>query len=138
MVIAGHLRPGEEPLTESDAQLVLGARNASLLADSFMRAGFTPIVDDVILRLQFVQYRRILSRWPLRLVVLAPPINVALERDNGRSEKHVAARFDYLDSEMRDQMRGTGLWLDTADMSITETVEAVLLRAEEALIPTNA
>ena len=138
MVIAGRLPPGEEPLTESDAQLALGAHNAALLADSFMQAGFTPIIDDVVLRLQLAQYRDDLSRWPLRLVVLAPPTKVALARDSGRTEKHVAARFDYLDVEMRDQMRGVGLWLDTTNMSITETVEAILLRADEALIPTNA
>ena len=95
MVIAGYLSPGQEPLSESNAQLTLGACNAALLADSFMSGGYTPIVDDVILRMQLAQYREILSRWPLRLVVLAPPVEVALERDSVRAEKHVAGRFAY-------------------------------------------
>ena len=134
MVAAGYLSPGEEPLRESDAQLSLGARSAALLADSYMDAGFTPVVDDVILRLQMVQYREILSRWPLRLVVLAPPVEVALERDDGRAEKHVAGRFAYLDRELRGQMRGQGLWLDTSGMTLEATVEAIMLQAEEALL----
>ena len=134
MVAAGYLSPGEEPLRESDAQLSLGARNAALLADSYMDAGFTPIVDDVILRLQMAQYREILSRWPHRLVVLAPPVDVALERDDRRAEKHVAGRFAHLDRDLRGQMRGQGLWLDTSGMTLEATVEAIMLQAEEALL----
>ena len=64
--MSGNLKPGQEPLAESDAQLVLGAHNAALLADSLMDAGFTPIVDDVVLQLQLARYREVLSRWPLR------------------------------------------------------------------------
>ncbi len=134
MVAAGYLSPGEEPLRESDAQLSLGARNAALLADSYMDAGFTPVVDDVVLRLQMVQYREILSRWPLRLIVLAPPVEVALERDSERAERHVAGRFTFLDRELRVQMRGQGLWLDTSGMTLAATVEAILLQSEEALL----
>lgn len=134
IIVGGYLAPGQKPLAESDAQLELGAQNGALLADSFMTKGFTPIVDDVILRLQLTQYRKALSRWPLRLVVLAPAIEVALERDRRRAEKHVAARFSYLDEELRTQMLGLGLWLDTSAMDISETVEAVIQRAEDALL----
>ena len=134
MIIGGYLAPGQEPLAESDAQLELGAQNGALLADSFMRKGFTPVVDDVVLRLQLTQYRKALSRWPLRLVVLAPAVEVALERDRQRAEKHVAARFAYLDKELRAQMQGLGLWLDTSAMDIAETVETIVQRAGEALL----
>ncbi|MXW30933.1 MAG: AAA family ATPase [Chloroflexi bacterium] len=134
MVVSGNLRPGQEPLAESDRQLELGAHNAALLADSLMDAGFTPIVDDVVLQPQFARYREALTRRPLRLVVLAPPVEVALERDRGRAEKHVANRFAYLDAELRKQMGGLGLWLDTSGMSVAETVEMVIRRADEALV----
>ena len=134
MVSAGYLAPGQEPLAVSDAQLELGARNGALLADSFMEAGFTPVIDDVVLGLQLRQYQSVLSRWPLRLVVLAPAIEVALERDRQRPEKHVAARFAYLDEELRLQMQGLGLWLDTSATDIAETIKAIIQRAEEALL----
>ena len=134
MVVCGYLAPGEAPLAESDAQLELGAHNAALIADSFMATGFTPLVDDVVLRMQLARYRRVLSRWPIRLVVLAPTVEVAIERDRQRSEKHVAARFSYLDDELRDQMRGLGLWLDTSELSVAETVVAIMRRADEALL----
>lgn len=134
MVVSGYFAPGREPTTESNAQLELGARNAALLADSFMEAGFTPVVDDVVLEPQLARYREVLTRWPLCLVVLAPSVDVALERDAGRSEKHVAGRFAYLDLELRKQMQGMGLWLDTSGISVVETVETVVQRADEALL----
>ena len=134
MIVSGNLKPGQEPLAESGAQLVLGAHNATLLAGSLMDAGFTPIVDDVVLQLQLERYREVLSRWPLRLVVLAPSVEVALERDQGRAERHVANRFAYLDAELRKQIQGLGLWLDTSGMSIAETVEAIILDADEAVL----
>ena len=134
MVVSGRMNPGQEPLAESDAQLALGARNAALLADSLMEAGFTPIVDDVVLQLQLARYREVLSRWPIRLVVLAPPVNIAVERDRGRPEKHVADRFAYLDAELHKQMQGLGLWLDTSGLSVAETVDVIIRRADEAML----
>lgn len=134
MVVSGYLAPGEEPVADSDAQLELGAYNAALLADSFMAAGFTPLIDDVVLRLQLTRYREVLSRWPIRLVVLAPTVEVAMERDRQRIEKHVAARFAYLDDELRVQMQGLGLWLDTSGLSVAETVDVIMQRADEALL----
>ncbi len=134
MIVSGNAAPGEEPLAESNAQLELGAHNAALLADSLMSAGFTPIIDDVILPRQMARYRAVLSRWPLRFVVLAPPVEVAVQRDSERVEKHVAERFAYLDAELRGQMQGLGLWLDTSGMTPDETVETIIRRADEALL----
>ena len=134
MIVSGYLKPGQEPLADSDAQLELGVHNAALLADSLMEAGFTPVVDDVVLQLQLTRYREVLSRWPIRLVVLAPPIEVVLERDRERPEKHVGGRFAYLDAELREQMQGLGLWLDTSGMSVAETVEVIVQRADEAIL----
>ncbi len=138
MILSGNAAPGKEPLAESDAQLGLGAHNAALLADSLMSAGFTPIVDDVILRPQMARYWEVLSRWPLRFVVLAPPVEVAVERDSERVEKHVAERFAYLDAELRGQMQGLGLWLDTSGMTPDETVETIIRRADEAFLAPHA
>lgn len=138
MVTSGYAGPGERPLADSDAQLALGARNAALLAGSFLEAGFTPVIDDVVLRPQFAQYEAALPRRLLRLVVLAPPVEVAIERDERRAEKHVAGRFRYLDAELRAQMRGLGLWLDTFGMTVAETVDEIIRRADEALVAPSA
>ena len=138
MVASGYAGPGEPPLAESNAQLALGARNAALLAESFLDAGFTPVIDDVVLRPQFAQYVAAPPRRPVRLVVLAPPVEVAIERDRERSEKHVAGRFRYLDAELRAQMQGLGLWLDTSGMTAAETVDEIVRRADEALAAPSA
>ena len=134
MVVTGYVAPGQDPRAESDAQLELGAHYAALLADSFMDAGFTPLIDDVILRRQLARYREVLSRWPLRLVVLAPPIEVVLQRDRERVGKHLGGRFAYLDGGLREQIRGLGLWLDTSGMTVRETIEVIMRRADEAIL----
>ena len=96
------------------------------------------MVDDVILRLQLKRYRPALSGWPLRLVVLAPSVAVALERDRQRAEKHVAARFSHLDEALRTQMQGLGLWLDTSQMNVGETVDVIAQRMDEALLNSSS
>jgi broad-specificity NMP kinase len=136
MVLAGRtppLPPGEDSdegeVEEGDRQLLLRARNASLLADSFFAAGFAPIVDDVVVRrLQLNFYLCHLRSRPLAVVVLAPPREVVLERDGGR-ERHkrgLAAEWDFLEAEMRAELAGVGLWLDTAGQSPAESADAIL------------
>ena len=134
MIVTGYRAPGMPPIEESDAQLELGAHNAALLADSFMAAGFTPIVDDVVLRLQLARYCEMLSRWPVRLVVLAPTVEAVIERDRERKEKHVGERYLYLHEEMLEQMQELGLWLDTSRTNVEETVDAIIRRADDALL----
>jgi adenylylsulfate kinase-like enzyme len=108
-------------------RLYLRARSAALVADSFFSAGYIPVIDDVVVgprRLKL--YRRLLRARPLHLVVLAPPLEVALERDRRRGYKRIGARWAHLDAELRAGLAGTGLWLDTAGITPAETVDAIL------------
>ena len=110
-------------------RLALRARNAALLAESFHDAGFIPVIDDVVVGpRRWALYRRRLRARPLHLVVLAPPLEVALERDELRSYKRVGPRWAHLDAELRSRLAGRGLWLDTAEMSPTEAVDEILGR----------
>ena len=99
-----------------------------------MDAVFTPLIDNVILRRQLARYREVLSRWPLLLVVLAPPIEVVLQRDRERAGKHLGGRFAYLDGGLREQIRGLGLWLGTSGMTVRETIEVIMRRADAAIL----
>jgi adenylylsulfate kinase-like enzyme len=117
---------GAGPVDRPD-RLSLRARNAAMVADSFFDAGFVPVIDDVVVgprRLRL--YRRRLRARPLHLVVLAPPLDVALERDEGRGYKGVGPRWAGLDEDLRAGLAGQGLWLDTAGMTPAETVTAIL------------
>jgi hypothetical protein len=59
-------------------------------------------------------------------VVLAPPLDVALQRDRDRGTKQVGHLFRHMDAELRRELDGVGFWLDTADLDVSATVDAIL------------
>ncbi len=127
LIVSGGRHPNEEPKHEADRHLKLRERNVALLVDSFFEAGVVPVVDDVIVyRARLERYLAAIRSRPVRLVVLAPPLDVALRRDAARAEKHVGHLWRHLDAVMRREIAGTGLWLDTADLTVDETVDAIV------------
>lgn len=134
MVVGGRVAPEDEPADEAERQLELCVTNASLLARSFLQAGFNPVVEWIVMSVSRLQrYRSLIGDYPFRFVVLAPDDAVALERHRRRG-KYVADRWLRLGDHMREQVGGLGLWLDTSNMSSDEVVDEVLRRADEAIL----
>ena len=132
LIATGGRWPDEEPADEARRQLRLRGRHVCMLADSFFEAGFTPVIDDVVIGTRLEEFQGDLRSRPLRLVMLAPRADVVEQRDAGRPEKQVFDKWGYLDTVMRDETAKTGLWLDTSEMSADETVGEILRRADEA------
>jgi adenylylsulfate kinase-like enzyme len=139
-VIRGGVWPGDEPAEESARQIRLNVRNQCLLARSFAEAGFTAVVDYVIL--DPATHLAFLEGLTVRYVVLAPGVEAAIERDRTRPKsirhvaKHgisIAERFAHLEVAF-EQVRGRGLWLDTSGLTAEEAVSAILRRQDEALL----
>lgn len=127
MIRSGAVGPGGEPRDEEAAQIHLCVRHQCLLARSFAEAAFVPVIDYVIVdRARLEEYRGHLPGFALRLVTLAPGADVALERDRLRPEKTVAAAWTHLDAVMRRELHGIGLWIDSATLSVQETVDRIL------------
>jgi hypothetical protein len=80
------------------------------------------VLDGYIVRLR--------SR-PLLFVQLAPRLDVIRERDRGR-HKQVFEMWSHLDADMRAAMTPYGLWLDTSAMTVSESVDEILARCDEA------
>lgn len=134
-IVSGAVLPGDEPAEESERQMELCIRNQCLLARSFAEAGFTPVLDYVVVTRHLLDaYGHYLAGGVLRFVTLAPPLEVALERDRDRAAKSVGDRFADLDALMREELTGVGLWLDNGALSVEETVAAILDGAEAARI----
>ena len=126
-IVSGALWPDQEPREEALRQLELRAGNAAMLAANFFDSGFTVVIDDVIVgRDRLDIYERRLGDRPLSLVVLAPPLDVALSRDENRGYKNTAGAWAHLDAEQREKLGDAGLWLDTARLTPDETVAAIL------------
>jgi adenylylsulfate kinase-like enzyme len=127
LIVRGALWPNEEPREEALRQLELRAANAAQLTANFFDHGFTVAIDDVIIgKDRLGIYERALGARPFSLVVLAPPLEVALARDKTRGYKDTRGIWAHLDAEQRDKLGDVGLWLDTARQSPDETVAAIL------------
>jgi chloramphenicol 3-O-phosphotransferase len=131
-IVRGGLWPDGEPHEEALRQLRLRGRNVCLLADSFYEAGFTPVIDDVVIGSRLGEFRDDLRGRPLFFVLLVPRREVVRQRDAGRPEKHVFDTWGHLDEVMRRETPNEGLWLNTSEMTPAQVVDCILERATDA------
>lgn len=130
MIVSGDVwvsQPGE-PDGEAAQQLRLRLKNMCLLGRSFFEAGFTVVLDDIIMGDRWHDLQEELRGLPFSLVVLAPRVDIVVQqRDANRSKNPQGhAWAAYLDHALRTTMAGTGLWLDTSEQTPEETVEQIL------------
>jgi adenylylsulfate kinase-like enzyme len=134
--IVNGLVPPEGPKPEANRQLDLRRRNTCALANAFRAEGFVTVVDDVVVSGNVLdQYRRWIEHAPLRLVQLTPRLDVLRARDANR-DKQVFDLWSHLHDELHERMERVGLWLDSSDETAADTVEAILARVEESIVPT--
>lgn len=119
---------------EWSRQMELGRKHEGMLAESFAQAGFVPVIDDVVTHPSVLEQvvGPIESR-PIRLVVLAPPVDVVARRDAGR-DKHVFDTWKHLDEQLHERMTGFGLWIENGDLSVEEVVCEILANREGATL----
>jgi cytidylate kinase len=135
-VVGGSVWPDGEPHAEAMCQLRLRGRNVALLADSFFEAGFTPIIDDVVIGSRLAELRSDLRSRPLLFVLLVPRLEVVQKRNRERPGKDVFEAWRHLDAVTRSETPRIGLWLDTSDQTAEESAAVILKRAwQEAVIP---
>jgi predicted kinase len=128
LVVSGAHWPSPDPDPEADRQILLRAKNAAVLARSFLEAGVVPVIDDVVVRSAHLDfYLEQLADLPVHLVVLAPHPGVASNRIAGRDKK-LADDWSFLDEAMREELSGRGEWIDSSGLSVEETVDTVLAR----------
>ena len=128
-IVTGGLWPDGEPQDEAMRQLRLRGRHVCLLADSFFEAGFTPVIDDVVIGDRIDEFRAGLRSRPALFVMLTPRPEVVRLRDATRSEKHVFDLWGHLDDVVCNETPKVGLWLDSSEQTPEETVEAILRSA---------
>jgi chloramphenicol 3-O-phosphotransferase len=131
MIVSGGVWPTEPGVPEGAAadQLRLRLRNMCQVAIGFHAAGFTAVLDDIILGERWQQLQADLAGYPISLVVLAPSVAVVQARDRARPQRTVGAAWtEYLDRELRETMAGHGIWVDSSEMTVDETVDAIVAR----------
>jgi hypothetical protein len=127
---------GREHSDEAVRQLRLRYELSARVADRYCAAGFTTIVQDIIIGPYLTEYVQLVHSRPRRLIVLAPRAAVVAAREAGRDKTAYVgpvtpAEFD---AGFRAETPRIGLWLDTSDQTPSETVDEIVARADEALV----
>ncbi|HEY7269956.1 MAG TPA: AAA family ATPase [Dehalococcoidia bacterium] len=131
MIVSGGEWPSAEITPEAARQMDLRLANACLLAQSFAKAAFTVVLDDVLIAFRLDDYRARLSSLELYFVLLLPDLDALRQRNAGRPDKDVFEAWKFLDAEVR-HTTPAGLWLDTTALSEEETVHEIEQHLAEA------
>ncbi|GAA2527175.1 MULTISPECIES: AAA family ATPase [Streptomyces] len=127
---------GDGSRGEGESQLRLRYRLSATVADLYAEAGFTAVVQDVVLGAELAAYPRLVRTRPLHVVVLAPDAGTVAAREAGRAKTGYGGAWtvEALDEELRLRTPRIGLWLDTSALTVAETVQTILAERERARV----
>ncbi|RDI47255.1 AAA family ATPase [Nocardia mexicana] len=129
-VVSGSAEMSPDPSPEALAQLRLRHRLAAQVADGYAAEGFTAVLQDTVLG-ELLPYtiEQIRTR-PLYVVVLAPRPEAIERREAGRGKKAYGTfTVADLDKVLHAETPRLGLWLDSSDLTVDQTVDEILARA---------
>lgn len=128
MTVSGRGEFTPRPTAEATAQLRLRHRASAEVADPYARAGWTVVVQDVVLGAYVDVFLDAVTTWPLYLGVLAPRPDAVAAREAGRGRNgHGGFRtVDVLDGALRRDTLRRGLRLDMSDKTAHRTADRIL------------
>ncbi|MFG1609626.1 AAA family ATPase [Actinoplanes sp. NPDC049265] len=127
MIVSGRREVTPRPDPEADAQLALRYRLAATVADEYARAGFTAVVQDVILGPDLATFTAMITTRPCHVIVLAPRPEILARREERRPKRGYGEWTPAaLDASLRDETPRIGLWLDSSDQTPSGTADAIL------------
>ncbi|MFI0942608.1 AAA family ATPase [Streptomyces sp. NPDC021020] len=128
MVVSGREDVTPRPTPEAAAQLLLRHRASAAVADLYAAAGWTVVVQDVVLGEHLGLFLDAVTARPLYLVVLAPAADVVAAREAARPKTGYGGGWTVglLDEELRERTPRRGLWLDTSDLTAGQAVDRIL------------
>lgn len=131
MVVSGREEMTANPSDEAWRQLRLRYRLGASTADAYFSAGFSVVVQDVVVGEVLGEYVANIRSRPLIVVVLAPSVEAIAGREVGRDKVAYRPEMDgiaAMDRSLREDTPRLGLWLDTSDLTVDQTVDAIVVR----------
>jgi predicted kinase len=138
MIRSGRVWFMGEPKEEALRQDELCNRNMCSLANNFVDFGFTVFMDTVVAdRAELDFLLALLSPRPVRLVTLAPGIEVCQHRNATRDPNEHFAFDGYhrLEADMKRDLGDIGWWYDTSELTPAETAEQLVREAAVRAAP---
>jgi chloramphenicol 3-O-phosphotransferase len=122
---------GPEAVRQLRLRHLLTARTCDTYADE----GFTVVAQDVVLGEELPGMVAAIRTRPLHVVVLAPRSEAVAAREAQRGKQAYGSwTINVLDQALRAETPRLGLWLDTSELSVAETVEVILRRGVESQV----
>jgi predicted kinase len=135
MIVSGGAAIVPEGGAAMDAELRLRYKLSAMVADEYANAGYTAVVQDVILGEHLAEYVELVVTRPLAVVVLAPSPETVVRREAERPKTGYGDwTVESLDTALRTETPRLGLWLDTSNQTADQTVEEILTRLPDALV----
>jgi len=127
-----------EPRDEALRQYDLCKRNMCALANNFVDHGFTVLLDTVVQDRAMLDFLLVLmSPRPVRLVVLAPGIEVCRQRNRARPphEQFAFEGYEHLEADMERDLADGAWWFDTAALTPDETAARLVREGVDRAAP---
>lgn len=132
-IVNGRREMTSDPSPEALDQLRLRYRLAIATAGAYRAAGFTTVLQDVIIGPMLGEFVDLVPWRPFSLIVLAPAAAEIVERERERTKTgYVGFTPDQLDSILRSDTPKLGHWLDSTNLTVAETVDAALAELDGA------
>lgn len=137
MIVNGRAAMSSPLSQAAQNQLALRQKLAIQAAIGYLTAGFDVVYQDIILGPHLADVSASFAGHPLRIVVLTPSYPVIAERDRQRSKTGYGAGWtpERLGMALSEMPR-LGLWLDTSDETVVQTVDRILGHSSAAIVAT--
>ena len=139
MIVNGRATMDIELTPEAYAQLRLRYRIAATTANLYLEHGFTVVYQDIVIGPDLAEVVQSLQHHPLHVVVLCPSPATAARRDAERNKTGYDDRgaVDAFDRVLRAETPRLGLWVDTSNLNVEETVDHILANLVPATVRTR-
>jgi adenylylsulfate kinase-like enzyme len=128
MIINGRADMSFDLSEEAERQLELRYALAVEVAKRYAQAGFVVVYQDIVIGKALQEIVWAFRAYQLSVVVLCPRPEIIAERDQARRKMGYPNRasIDAFDHILRSETPHIGYWFDNSDVSIAETVDAIL------------
>jgi predicted kinase len=136
MIINGRAEMTFELSAEAAQQLQLRYRIAATVASMYLGAGFTVVYQDIIIGPALEQVVRSYQDVSLAVIVLCPRAEVIAKREasRGKTGYENEAMIHAFDHVLKTETPRLGYWLDTSDLSVSETLDHILANLSRTVV----
>ena len=135
MVVSGRVGYEPDAAPAATEQLLLRYRGSIAVARTYQGAGFDAVIADNVFGELLDDFIAMVQPAPLHVVVLHPSIETIRGREIRRSKSGYGDgtwQVENLYDVVEQHTKRVGLWLDTTEQTVDQTVDTILSRLDEA------